>query len=218
MHTLPQGTLAAVLWNSARGRFCTDTACSLQCACSTGNYTFRRSIIAAAGPSVALSANPFQTNASRVTAATWGTAGHRVPEHARGARHPCALHPSHQLQRQLPAACLPGPSGFPSADSLSQQPSAAGCAAFGQTKPVLTPLGGVAAAGVSSDPFLSGAATGPFPAGSSSTSPFSQPHIDISPERTCPAHTAPLRLFCLNRIITVHCKIDRLMRQTPDEN
>ncbi|XP_058389119.1 arf-GAP domain and FG repeat-containing protein 1 isoform X6 [Diceros bicornis minor] len=70
--------------------------------------------VAAAGPSVASSTNPFQTN-------------------ARGA------------------------TGF---------------AAFGQTKPVVTPFGQVAAAGVSSNPFMTGAPTGQFPTGSSSTNPF----------------------------------------------
>ncbi|XP_058389118.1 arf-GAP domain and FG repeat-containing protein 1 isoform X5 [Diceros bicornis minor] len=72
--------------------------------------------VAAAGPSVASSTNPFQTN-------------------ARGA-------------------------------------TGAGFAAFGQTKPVVTPFGQVAAAGVSSNPFMTGAPTGQFPTGSSSTNPF----------------------------------------------
>uniref|UniRef100_A0A8D1VJY0 Arf-GAP domain and FG repeat-containing protein 1 n=1 Tax=Sus scrofa TaxID=9823 RepID=A0A8D1VJY0_PIG len=56
--------------------------------------------------------------------------------------------------------------------STTQAATGAGFAAFGQTKPVVTPFGQVAAAGVSSNPFMTGAPTGQFPTGSSSTNPF----------------------------------------------
>ncbi|XP_053463350.1 arf-GAP domain and FG repeat-containing protein 1-like [Nycticebus coucang] len=61
---------------------------------------------------------------------------------------------------------------FPQQTAFSQQPNGAGFAAFGQTKPMVTPFGQVAAAGVSSNPSMTGTPTGQFPTGSSSTNPF----------------------------------------------
>ncbi|XP_039113562.1 arf-GAP domain and FG repeat-containing protein 1 isoform X4 [Hyaena hyaena] len=125
--------------------------------------------VAAAGPSVASSTNPFQTNARGATAATFGTASMSMPT-GFGTPAPYSLPTSFSGSFQQPA--FPAQAAFPQQTAFSQQPNGAGFAAFGQTKPVVTPFGQVAAAGVSSNPFMTGAPTGQFPAGSSSTNPF----------------------------------------------
>nr|KAF6493440.1 ArfGAP with FG repeats 1 [Rousettus aegyptiacus] len=125
--------------------------------------------VAAAGPSVASSTNPFQTNARGATAATFGTASMSMPA-GFGTPAPYSLPTSFSGSFQQPA--FPAQAAFPPQPAFPQQPNGAGFAAFGQTKPVVTPFGQVAAAGVSSNPFMSGAPTGQFPAGSSSTNPF----------------------------------------------
>uniref|UniRef100_A0A8C5KZV0 ArfGAP with FG repeats 1 n=1 Tax=Jaculus jaculus TaxID=51337 RepID=A0A8C5KZV0_JACJA len=125
--------------------------------------------VAAAGPSVASSTNPFQTNARGATAATFGTASMSMPA-GFGAPAPYSLPTSFSGTFQQPA--FPAQAAFPQHTAFSQQPNGAGFATFGQTKPVVTPFGQVAAAGVSSNPFMTGAPTGQFPAGSSSTNPF----------------------------------------------
>ncbi|KAM9664103.1 arf-GAP domain and FG repeat-containing protein 1 isoform 2-T2 [Trichechus inunguis] len=140
-------------------------------------------VAAAAGPSVASSTNPFQTNARGATglsgampsqvfphahfAATFGTASMSMPA-GFGTPAPYSLPTSFSGSFQQPA--FPAQAAFPQQTAFSQQPN--GFAAFGQTKPVVTPFGQVAAAGVSSNPFMTGAPTGQFPAGSSSTNPF----------------------------------------------
>ncbi|XP_060049688.1 arf-GAP domain and FG repeat-containing protein 1 isoform X7 [Erinaceus europaeus] len=124
----------------------------------------------AAGPSVASSTNPFQTHARGATAATFGTASMSMPA-GFGAPAPYSLPTSFSGSFQQPA--FPAQAAFPQQTAFPQQPNGAGFAAFGQTKPVVTtPFGQVAAAGVSSNPFMSGAPTGQFPTGSSSTNPF----------------------------------------------
>uniref|UniRef100_A0A673VH23 ArfGAP with FG repeats 1 n=1 Tax=Suricata suricatta TaxID=37032 RepID=A0A673VH23_SURSU len=123
--------------------------------------------VAAAGPSVASSTNPFQTNARGATAATFGTASMSMPA-GFGTPAPYSLPTSFSGSFQQPA--FPAQAAFPQQTAFSQQPN--GFAAFGQTKPVVTPFGQVAAAGVSSNPFMTGAPAGQFPAGSSSTNPF----------------------------------------------
>nr|XP_054402987.1 arf-GAP domain and FG repeat-containing protein 1-like [Pongo abelii] len=123
--------------------------------------------VAAAGPSVASSTNPFQTNARGATAATFGTASMSMPT-GFGTPAPYSLPTSFSGSFQQPA--FPAQAAFPQQTAFSQQPN--GFAAFGQTKPVVTPFGQVAAAGVSSNPFMTGAPTGQFPTGSSSTNPF----------------------------------------------
>ncbi|XP_066883167.1 arf-GAP domain and FG repeat-containing protein 1 isoform X10 [Kogia breviceps] len=125
--------------------------------------------VAAAGPSVASSTNPFQTNARGTTAATFGTASLSMPA-GFGAPAPYSLPTSFSGGFQQPA--FPAQAAFPPQTAFSQQPNGAGFAAFGQTKPVVTPFGQVASAGVSSNPFMTGAPTGQFPTGSSSTNPF----------------------------------------------
>ncbi|XP_036885245.1 arf-GAP domain and FG repeat-containing protein 1 isoform X5 [Sturnira hondurensis] len=141
--------------------------------------------VAAAGPSVASSTNPFQTSArgaaglsgampSRVFphahfAATFGTASMSMPT-GFGTPTPYSLPTSFSGSFQQPA--FPAQAAFPQQTAFPQQPNGAGFAAFGQTKPVVTPFGQVAAAGVSSNPFMTGAPTGQFPTGSSSTNPF----------------------------------------------
>ncbi|XP_032336290.1 arf-GAP domain and FG repeat-containing protein 1 isoform X9 [Vicugna pacos] len=125
--------------------------------------------VAAAGPSVASSTNPFQTNARGATAATFGTASMSMPA-GFGTPAPYSLPTSFSGSFQQPA--FPAQAAFPQQTAFSQQPNGAGFAAFGQSKPVVTPFGQVAAAGVSSNPFMTGAPTGQFPTGSSSTNPF----------------------------------------------
>nr|XP_036853604.1 arf-GAP domain and FG repeat-containing protein 1 isoform X1 [Manis javanica] len=141
--------------------------------------------VAAAGPSVASSTNPFQTNARGATglsgamhsqvfphahfAATFGTASMSMPA-GFGTPAPYSLPTSFSGSFQQPA--FPAQAAFPQQTAFSPQPNGAGFAAFGQTKPVVTPFGQVAAAGVSSNPFMTGAPTGQFPTGSSSTNPF----------------------------------------------
>ncbi|XP_042534887.1 arf-GAP domain and FG repeat-containing protein 1 isoform X8 [Dipodomys merriami] len=123
--------------------------------------------VAAAGPSVASSTNPFQTNARGATAATFGTASMSMPA-GFGTPAPYSLPTSFSGSFQQPA--FPAQAAFTQQTAFSQQPN--GFAAFGQTKPVVTSFGQVAAAGVSSNPFMTGAPTGQFPTGSSSTNPF----------------------------------------------
>ncbi|XP_004576808.2 arf-GAP domain and FG repeat-containing protein 1 isoform X3 [Ochotona princeps] len=125
--------------------------------------------VAAAGPSVASSTNPFQTNARGATAATFGTASMSMPA-GFGTPAPYSLPTSFSGSFQQPA--FPAQATFPQQTAFSQQPNGSGFAAFGQTKPVVTPFGQVAAAAVSSNPFMTGAPTGQFPTGSSSTNPF----------------------------------------------
>ncbi|XP_066201072.1 arf-GAP domain and FG repeat-containing protein 1 isoform X3 [Saccopteryx leptura] len=125
--------------------------------------------VAAAGPSVASSTNPFQTSARGAAAATFGTASMSMPA-GFGTPAPYSLPTSFSGSFQQPA--FPAQAAFPPQAAFSQQPNGAGFAAFGQTKPVVTPFGQVAAAGVSSNPFMTGAPTGQFPTGSSSTNPF----------------------------------------------
>nr|XP_012604884.1 arf-GAP domain and FG repeat-containing protein 1 isoform X5 [Microcebus murinus] len=125
--------------------------------------------VAAAGPSVASSTNPFQTNARGATAATFGTASMSMPA-GFGTPAPYSLPTSFSGSFQQPA--FPAQGAFPQQTAFSQQPNGAGFATFGQTKPMVTPFGQVAAAGVSSNPFMTGAPTGQFPTGSSSTNPF----------------------------------------------
>ncbi|KAB1278578.1 Arf-GAP domain and FG repeat-containing protein 1 [Camelus dromedarius] len=140
--------------------------------------------VAAAGPSVASSTNPFQTNARGATGlsgamhsqvfphahfATFGTASMSMPA-GFGTPAPYSLPTSFSGSFQQPA--FPAQAAFPQQTAFSQQPNGAGFAAFGQSKPVVTPFGQVAAAGVSSNPFMTGAPTGQFPTGSSSTNPF----------------------------------------------
>ncbi|XP_008824077.1 arf-GAP domain and FG repeat-containing protein 1 isoform X5 [Nannospalax galili] len=123
--------------------------------------------VAAGGPSVASSTNPFQTNARGAAAATFGTASMSMPA-GFGTPAPYSLPTSFSGSFQQPA--FPAQAAFPQQTAFSQQPN--GFATFGQTKPVVTPFGQVTAAGVSSNPFMTGAPTGQFPTGSSSTNPF----------------------------------------------
>ncbi|KAM9736259.1 arf-GAP domain and FG repeat-containing protein 1 isoform 4-T4 [Dama dama] len=102
-------------------------------------------------------------------AATFGTASMSMPA-GFGTPAPYSLPTSFSGSFQQPA--FPAQAAFPQQTAFSQQPNGAGFAAFGQTKPVVTPFGQVAAAGVSSNPFMTGAPTGQFPTGSSSTNPF----------------------------------------------
>uniref|UniRef100_A0A8C6R4X8 Arf-GAP domain-containing protein n=1 Tax=Nannospalax galili TaxID=1026970 RepID=A0A8C6R4X8_NANGA len=126
--------------------------------------------VATGGPSVA-STNPLQTNARGTTAAIFGIASGSPPTGFRTSA-PHSLPTSFGGSFQQPA--------FPAQEPLvSKQLFLNSFATFGQTKPVVTLLGQVTAAGVSSNPFMTGTPTGQFPTGSSSTNPFLQPYIDI---------------------------------------
>ncbi|EHH21732.1 hypothetical protein EGK_04862 [Macaca mulatta] len=112
---------------------------------------------------------PFEFCSFTEWAATFGTASMSMPT-GFGTPAPYSLPTSFSGSFQQPA--FPAQAAFPQQTAFSQQPNGAGFAAFGQTKPVVTPFGQVAAAGVSSNPFMTGAPTGQFPTGSSSTNPF----------------------------------------------
>ncbi|XP_074924616.1 arf-GAP domain and FG repeat-containing protein 1 isoform X8 [Chelonoidis abingdonii] len=125
--------------------------------------------VAAPVAPVAPSTNPFQTNSRGATAATFGTASMSMPA-GFGTPASYSLPTSFSGNFQQPA--FPTQGAFPQQTAFAQQPNGAGFAAFGQTKPVVTPFGQVAAVGVSSNPFMAGAPTGQFPTGSSATNPF----------------------------------------------
>ncbi|XP_025021151.1 arf-GAP domain and FG repeat-containing protein 1 isoform X1 [Python bivittatus] len=140
--------------------------------------------VAAPVAAVAPSTNPFQTTNRGAAglsgaihshifpqahfATTFGTASMSMPA-GFGTTASYSLPTSFSGNFQQPA--FPTQAAFPQA-AFTQQPNGTGFAAFGQAKPVVTPFGQVTAVGVSSNPFMAGAATGPFPTGSSSTNPF----------------------------------------------
>ncbi|XP_032080855.1 arf-GAP domain and FG repeat-containing protein 1 isoform X4 [Thamnophis elegans] len=117
---------------------------------------------------VAASTNPFQTTNRGAAAATFGTASMSMPA-GFGTTASYSLPTSFSGNFQQPA--FPAQAAFSQA-AFTQQPNGTGFAAFGQGKSVVTPFGQVTAVGVASNPFMAGTATGPFPAGSSSTNPF----------------------------------------------
>ncbi|XP_013912716.1 PREDICTED: arf-GAP domain and FG repeat-containing protein 1 isoform X2 [Thamnophis sirtalis] len=117
---------------------------------------------------VAASTNPFQTTNRGAAATTFGTASMSMPA-GFGTTASYSLPTSFSGNFQQPA--FPAQAAFSQA-AFTQQPNGTGFAAFGQGKSVVTPFGQVTAVGVASNPFMAGTATGPFPAGSSSTNPF----------------------------------------------
>uniref|UniRef100_A0A8C9EM08 ArfGAP with FG repeats 1 n=1 Tax=Pavo cristatus TaxID=9049 RepID=A0A8C9EM08_PAVCR len=125
--------------------------------------------VAAPVAPVAPSTNPFQTNSRGATAATFGTASMSMPA---GFGTPASYSLPTSFSGNFQQPTFPTQAAFPQQTAFAQQPNGAGFAAFGQAKPVVTPFGQVAAVGVSSNPFMAGAPTGQFPAGSSSTNPF----------------------------------------------
>ncbi|XP_058043002.1 arf-GAP domain and FG repeat-containing protein 1 isoform X5 [Ahaetulla prasina] len=124
--------------------------------------------VAAPVAAVAASTNPFQTTSRGAAATTFGTASMSMPA-GFGTTASYSLPTSFSGNFQQPA--FPTQAAFSQA-AFTQQPNGTGFAAFGQGKSVVTPFGQVTAVGVSSNPFMAGAATGPFPTGSSSTNPF----------------------------------------------
>uniref|UniRef100_A0A1W7RGT8 Arf-GAP domain and FG repeat-containing protein 1 n=1 Tax=Agkistrodon contortrix contortrix TaxID=8713 RepID=A0A1W7RGT8_AGKCO len=124
--------------------------------------------VAAPVAAVAASTNPFQTTSRGAAATTFGTASMSMPA-GFGTTASYSLPTSFSGNFQQPA--FPAQAAFPQT-AFTQQPNGTGFAAFGQGKSVVTPFGQVTAVGVSSNPFMAGAATGPFPTGSSSTNPF----------------------------------------------
>ncbi|KAM3932130.1 arf-GAP domain and FG repeat-containing protein 1 isoform 4-T4 [Leptodactylus fuscus] len=122
--------------------------------------------------SVAPAVNPFQTN-GRAPPASFGTASLSMPA-GFGTSAPYSLPTSFSGTFHQPA--FPPQTAFPQQTAFSQQPNGniqgAGFGVFGPTKSVVTPFGQVAAPAVSSNPFMAGAPSGQFPAGSSSTNPF----------------------------------------------
>ncbi|XP_026557320.1 arf-GAP domain and FG repeat-containing protein 1 isoform X8 [Pseudonaja textilis] len=124
--------------------------------------------VAAPVAAVSASTNPFQTTSRGAAATTFGTASMSMPA-GFGTTASYSLPTSFSGNFQQPA--FPTQAAFSQA-AFTQQPNGTGFAAFGQGKSVVTPFGQVTAVGVSSNPFMAGAATGPFPTGSSSTNPF----------------------------------------------
>ncbi|XP_070801877.1 arf-GAP domain and FG repeat-containing protein 1 isoform X7 [Pituophis catenifer annectens] len=140
--------------------------------------------VAAPVAAVAASTNPFQTTSRGAAglsgaihshifpqahfATTFGTASMSMPA-GFGTTASYSLPTSFSGNFQQPA--FPTQAAFSQA-AFTQQPNGTGFAAFGQGKSVVTPFGQVTAVGVSSNPFMAGAATGPFPTGSSATNPF----------------------------------------------
>ncbi|XP_026520143.1 arf-GAP domain and FG repeat-containing protein 1 isoform X4 [Notechis scutatus] len=124
--------------------------------------------VAAPVAAVSASTNPFQTTSRGAAATTFGTASMSMPA-GFGTTASYSLPTSFSGNFQQPA--FPTQAVFSQA-AFTQQPNGTGFAAFGQGKSVVTPFGQVTAVGVSSNPFMAGAATGPFPTGSSSTNPF----------------------------------------------
>ncbi|XP_039206862.1 arf-GAP domain and FG repeat-containing protein 1 isoform X9 [Crotalus tigris] len=140
--------------------------------------------VAAPVAAVAASTNPFQTTSRGAAglsgaihshifpqahfATTFGTASMSMPA-GFGTTASYSLPTSFSGNFQQPA--FPAQAAFPQT-AFTQQPNGTGFAAFGQGKSVVTPFGQVTTVGVSSNPFMAGAATGPFPTGSSSTNPF----------------------------------------------
>ncbi|XP_044148125.1 arf-GAP domain and FG repeat-containing protein 1 isoform X6 [Bufo gargarizans] len=122
--------------------------------------------------SVAPAVNPFQTN-GRAPPASFGTASLSMPA-GFGTSASYSLPTSFSGTFHQPA--FPPQTAFPQQTAFSQQPNGniqgAGFGAFGPAKSVVTPFGQVAAPAVSSNPFMAGAPSGQFPAGSSSTNPF----------------------------------------------
>ncbi|KAG8580506.1 hypothetical protein GDO81_007315 [Engystomops pustulosus] len=122
--------------------------------------------------SVAPAVNPFQTN-GRAPPASFGTASLSMPA-GFGTSAPYSLPTSFSGTFHQPA--FPPQTAFPQQTAFSQQPNGniqgAGFGVFGPAKSVVTPFGQVAAPAVSSNPFMAGAPTGQYPAGSSSTNPF----------------------------------------------
>ncbi|XP_077147275.1 arf-GAP domain and FG repeat-containing protein 1 isoform X9 [Ranitomeya variabilis] len=117
--------------------------------------------------SVAPAVNPFQTNGRAPPASLSMPAGF-------GTSAPYSLPTSYSGTFHQPA--FPPQTAFPQQTAFSQQPNGniqgAGFGVFGPAKSVVTPFGQVAAPAVSSNPFMAGAPSGQFPAGSSSTNPF----------------------------------------------
>lgn len=122
--------------------------------------------------SVAPAVNPFQTN-GRAPPASFGTASLSMPA-GFGTSASYNLPTSFSGTFHQPA--FPPQTAFPQQTAFSQQPNGniqgAGFGVFGPAKSVVTPFGQVAAPAVSSNPFMAGAPSGQFPAGSSSTNPF----------------------------------------------
>ncbi|XP_070609423.1 arf-GAP domain and FG repeat-containing protein 1 isoform X4 [Erythrolamprus reginae] len=124
--------------------------------------------MAAPVAAVTASTNPFQATSRGAAATTFGTASMSMPA-GFGTTASYSLPTSFSGNFQQPA--FPTQAAFSQA-AFTQQPNGTGFAAFGQGKSIITPFGQVTAVGVSSNPFMAGAATGPFPAGNSSTNPF----------------------------------------------
>ncbi|XP_071999445.1 arf-GAP domain and FG repeat-containing protein 1 isoform X3 [Engystomops pustulosus] len=113
------------------------------------------------------------TAAGAMDVSSFGTASLSMPA-GFGTSAPYSLPTSFSGTFHQPA--FPPQTAFPQQTAFSQQPNGniqgAGFGVFGPAKSVVTPFGQVAAPAVSSNPFMAGAPTGQYPAGSSSTNPF----------------------------------------------
>uniref|UniRef100_A0A8C6XFX8 Arf-GAP domain and FG repeat-containing protein 1 n=1 Tax=Naja naja TaxID=35670 RepID=A0A8C6XFX8_NAJNA len=142
-------------------------------ATTSNAYTSTSNVSSNAFGTVPVGANTQTQSASssvpaQFGATTFGTASMSMPA-GFGTTASYSLPTSFSGNFQQPA--FPTQAAFSQA-AFTQQPNGTGFAAFGQGKSVVTPFGQVTAVGVSSNPFMAGAATGPFPTGSSSTNPF----------------------------------------------
>ncbi|KAG9494444.1 hypothetical protein GDO78_002005 [Eleutherodactylus coqui] len=113
------------------------------------------------------------TAAGAMDVSSFGTASLSMPA-GFGTSAPYSLPTSFSGTFHQPA--FPPQTAFSQQTAYSQQPNGniqgAGFGVFGPAKSVVTPFGQVAAPAVSSNPFMAGAPSGQFPAGSSSTNPF----------------------------------------------
>ncbi|XP_054624193.1 arf-GAP domain and FG repeat-containing protein 1b isoform X3 [Dunckerocampus dactyliophorus] len=118
-----------------------------------------------------MATNPFQANGRAPAAASFGTGSMSMPAGFGNASSYCLPTSfSGNFQQQFP-----GQAPIPYSQPGAYQPQSNGPAfpVYGPNKPSMTPFGQpMAGPGMSNNPFMAGAPTGPFPSGGSSTNPF----------------------------------------------
>ncbi|KAK2092876.1 ArfGAP with FG repeats 1 [Saguinus oedipus] len=135
MRILPQVMLASNVFGTVPvGASAQTQPASSSVSAPFGATPSTNPFVAAAGPSVASSTNPFQTNARGATAATFGTASMSMPT---GFSTPASYSLPTSFSGSFQQPAFPAQAAFPQQTDFSQQPSGAGFAAFGQTKPVV---------------------------------------------------------------------------------
>nr|XP_057922329.1 arf-GAP domain and FG repeat-containing protein 1-like isoform X2 [Doryrhamphus excisus]XP_057924589.1 arf-GAP domain and FG repeat-containing protein 1-like isoform X2 [Doryrhamphus excisus] len=118
-----------------------------------------------------MATNPFQANGRAPAAASFGTGSMSMPAGFGNASSYCLPTSfSGNFQQQFP-----GQAPIPYSQPGAYQPQSNGPAfpVYGPNKPSMTPFGQpMAAPGMSNNPFMAGAPSGPFSSGGSSTNPF----------------------------------------------